>query len=229
MLAATLTLQAILTPLTPVLLTASDMAEDLTIPDDIRDQVRMISRNVALEARLIGDLLDLTRIARGKLRLTLESVDAHELVRHAEEIVRSDMADRTLDLSLHLEASRYLPRADSTRLHQVFWNLLKNAVKFTPDGGKVTVRSWNPANDLLCVSVHDSGRGIGPGMLGRIFSTLRSGRPKRQTLFRRAGPWLAISKAIVELHGGHLTAGSQGEDKGSLFKVELPISGHLKG
>jgi signal transduction histidine kinase len=101
----------------------------------------MVCRNVELEARLIDDLLDLTRIGRGKLRLHLRKSDAHKLLNHAMEIVRDEISARQLNLSVELNASDHTVLADESRLQQVFWNLLKNASKFTPRQGAVMVRS----------------------------------------------------------------------------------------
>ena len=132
------------TPLTPVLIWAGGMAKEPGLPPEIEEGLRMVCRNVELEARLIDDLLDLTRITRGKLQLQLRESDVHDLLRHAMDIVREDIASRQLNLSVELDAGDHHVLADSSRLQQVFWNLLKNASKFTPERGVVTIRTFNP-------------------------------------------------------------------------------------
>src|SRR5438270_3506736 len=121
------------TPLNPILLWADDVLRHGDVPPDLVDGLRMVCRNVELEARLIDDLLDLTRIARGKLQLQLQRVDAHDLVRHAMEIVRGDVNSRRLAHSMTLEARAHHVMVDPPRLQQVFWNVLRNACKFTPE------------------------------------------------------------------------------------------------
>lgn len=209
------------TPLNPVLMVASELVNDPAIPDRIRTDLRMIQRNIGLEARLIDDLLDLTRISRGMLQIHLETVDTHSLLHHAEEIIRADMAGRKLDFRLHLEAAHSFVQADPTRLQQVFWNLLKNAVKFTPDRGSIRVRTSNPNPGRLKIAVEDTGRGIQPEILERIFDAFDQGDLGGRHAFGGLGLGLSISKALVRLHGGCLKASSEGKDKGAVFTVEM--------
>ena len=129
------------TPLTPILATATAMLDDPDTPAAFRSVLEMIRRNVALEARLIDDLLDLTRIRGGKLHLERAVIDAHELIHQVVEICREDLRSKGLRLVLDLAARRHHVDADPTRLQQVLWNLIKNAIKFTPPGGTITVRS----------------------------------------------------------------------------------------
>src|SRR6476469_3777821 len=150
------------TPLTPILIWAGGMVNDPSLSPEIDEGLRMVCRNVELEARLIDDLLDLTRIARGKLRLNLRKSNAHDLLGHAMEIVRDEISSRKLKLAVDLEARDHLVLADESRLQQVFWNLLKNASKFTPGQGAVTVRTHNPQPRALCVEISDTGIGIEP-------------------------------------------------------------------
>lgn len=208
------------TPLTPVLMWAGGMLDDYDLREDVRDGLRMIARNVELEARLIDDLLDLTRIARGKLQLHLQNVDVHEVLRHAVEIVREGNCPPGLDLQLELSATRNQLRADSTRLQQVFWNLLRNACKFTPPDGRVAVRSENGADGFLTITVSDTGRGIPMEGLGKIFDAFEQVGERREGL----GLGLAISKAIVDLHGGSIRAESAGLGHGAQFVVQLPAA-----
>ncbi|HEY2291940.1 MAG TPA: ATP-binding protein [Thermoanaerobaculia bacterium] len=213
------------TPLTPVLAVLSGLQENPQVPDDVRPQLAMMRRNVELEARLIDDMLDLTRIARGKLELRREVADLRQVVDHALQTARADLFDKGLRLSLDLEEVDYSVWADTPRLTQVFWNLFSNAVKFTPPGGAITVRSWREeaAGPQLVVEVEDTGIGIEPDVLSGIFDAFQQGELAITRRFGGLGLGLAISKAIVELHGGNLSAMSGGRGQGSKFAVRLPV------
>jgi two-component system CheB/CheR fusion protein len=205
------------TPLTPILIWAGGMVNDPSIPPEIDEGLRMVCRNVELEARLIDDLLDLTRIARGKLQLNLRKADAHDLLGHAMEIVRDEISSRKLKLSMELNAADHFVLADAPRLQQVFWNLLKNASKFTPGQGAVTIRTSNPQPQALWIEIIDSGVGIEPQHLEKIFDAFEQGGTRKEGL----GLGLAISKAIVEMHQGSIRAFSDGPGKGSKFVIDL--------
>jgi two-component system CheB/CheR fusion protein len=205
------------TPLTPILIWAGGMANEPGLSPEITEGLKMVCRNVELEARLIDDLLDLTRIARGKLQLHLRKSDAHELLGHAMEIVRNDIDSRELNLSLELNASEHHVLADSSRLQQVFWNVLKNASKFTPDRGAVVVRTFNPKPDALQIEIIDTGVGIGPEHLEKVFDAFEQVGTRREGL----GLGLAISRAIVEMHRGSIRAFSDGAGKGAKFVIDL--------
>jgi PAS domain S-box-containing protein len=214
------------TPLTPVLAVVSGLQENSQVPADVRPQLAMIRRNVELEARLIDDMLDLTRISRGKLELRREVADLRQVVDHALQTARADLFDKGLRLSLDLAEVDYSVWADTPRLTQVFWNLFSNAVKFTPPGGAITVRSWReeaPAGPLLVVEVEDTGIGIEPEVLSGIFDAFQQGELAITRRFGGLGLGLAISKAIVELHGGSLNAASAGRGRGARFSVRLPV------
>ena len=206
------------TPLTPVLIWAGGMAKEPGLSPEIENGLRMVCRNIELEASLIDDLLDLTRIARGKLRLRLRESDAHDLLGHAMEIVRADIASRQLNLSIQLSADDHQVLADSSRLQQVFWNVLKNASKFTPARGAVTVRTFNPKPQVLKIEISDTGVGIEPEHLEKVFGAFEQVGTRREGL----GLGLAISKAIVEMHSGTIRAESEGLGKGAKFSIELP-------
>jgi signal transduction histidine kinase/CHASE3 domain sensor protein/ActR/RegA family two-component response regulator len=216
------------TPLTPVLATVSNLESQGRIPAGLRSEMAMIRRNVELEARLIDDLLDLTRIARGKLELTREISDTRAVLEHAIQICWGQGgAEGRLSLRLDFQAADYRVWADASRLTQVFWNLLNNAVKFTPAGGTVTVRSWNEGGGearWLVLEVADTGIGIEPEMLPRIFNAFEQGNRSVTRQFGGMGLGLAVSKAIVELHGGSLAVGSLGRGKGATFTLRLPMA-----
>lgn len=208
------------TPLMPVLTTVLGLEEHEELPESLRPQLQLIRRNVELETRLIDDLLDLTGIARGKLRLHYETVDAHVLLRAALEICSPEMQAKGLHVEVELNASLVSLAADPARLQQIFWNLLKNAVKFTPGGGRIVVRTRNPNPHQLEIEVHDDGMGIEPDLLPRIFDAFEQGERLR---FGGLGLGLAITKALVELHKGRITAASAGREEGSTFLIALPI------
>lgn len=205
------------TPLTPILIWAGGMVNDPSLPPEIDEGLKMVCRNVELEARLIDDLLDLTRIARGKLQLHLRKSDAHDLLGHAMEIVRDEISSRKLKLSVELNADDHFVLADAPRLQQVFWNLLKNASKFTPGQGAVTIRTSNPEPQALWIEISDTGIGIEPQHLEKIFDAFEQGGTRREGL----GLGLAISKAIVEMHRGSIRAFSDGPGKGAKFVIDL--------
>ena len=208
------------TPLNPVLLWADGVLNQPGLDPEIEQGLRMVCRNIELEARLIDDLLDLTRIARGKLQLRLQPADAHELVRHAIEIVRADLDSRHIQLSVALEATPHQVNVDPPRLEQVFWNILRNACKFTSDGGAISIRSYNSAPNSITVEMTDNGVGIEPEFLEKIFAAFEQLEMRREGL----GLGLAISKAIVEMHGGSIRAQSEGQGKGATFAVTLPAA-----
>lgn len=209
------------TPLTPVLMSASAMEGDATLAPEQREQLAMMRRNVELEARLIDDLLDLTRISRGKLELHRSAADIHSLLAHTEEIIRTDSREKGVAVTFDLSASEHVVLGDAARLHQVFWNMLKNAIKFTPAGGQITVRTTNPARGRIRVEVADNGVGIEPAFLPSVFGAFVQGDRKAAGATSGLGLGMSISKTIVELHGGTIRAESAGIGKGASFTVEL--------
>ncbi|HSU67445.1 MAG TPA: response regulator [Tepidisphaeraceae bacterium] len=211
------------TPLTPVLSTVQAMESDPDLPTEFRGSLEMIRRNVELEARLIDDLLDLTRIARGKIELHLQPLDVHALLRNALEICYDELRGKRQQLLLQFEAKQHFVQADSARLQQVFWNLIKNAIKFTPEGGRITIRSSNERAGIVRVEVRDSGIGIEPQLLPQIFNAFEQGERSITRRFGGLGLGLAISKALMDMQGGDLRADSAGKDKGSVFVASMPV------
>ncbi|MFL6293791.1 MAG: ATP-binding protein [Thermoanaerobaculia bacterium] len=211
------------TPLTPVLALVSGLEGDGRL-SDVADRLAMIRRNVELEARLIDDLLDLTRIARGRLELQRSVCDVRGLVEHAIQICCAEScAAGRLRVVTDLAAEEHRVWGDASRLMQIFWNLLRNAVKFTAEGGTIRVRTWNEGTDLL-VEVTDTGVGIEPGSLPHIFEAFSQGTSARGKP-GGLGLGLSISKAVADLHGGRITAVSPGYGKGATFRVHLPAGG----
>lgn len=207
------------TPLTPVLATALELENEPDVRPDVRESLQMIRRNVELEARLIDDLLDLTRIDRGKVQLNFEIVDAHTLLQNALEICQPEIDRKHLRPSLDLSAKKVHMRADPARLQQIFWNLINNAVKFTPSNGQITITTTNDAGGELCVEIADTGMGIQPEALPKIFDAFEQGG---RTQLGGLGLGLAISKTLVEAHKGTITARSDGRNKGSKFALVFP-------
>jgi PAS domain S-box-containing protein len=207
------------TPLAPVLVTLGTLARH-DIPDWMTPAIRMIRRNVELEARLIDDLLDITRIVRGKLRLEREVVDAHAIVNEVVGLCADEMRTSGVDLALDLRAASHHLHTDPVRLRQVMWNVLRNAVQHNPSGGRIVIRSKNDRSRRLTLTVHDTGAGMPPELLARLFTPFAQGEraPSTRT---GLGLGLAICKGIVEAHGGRISASSEGPGKGSTFTLEL--------
>jgi PAS domain S-box-containing protein len=217
------------TPLTPVLAVISKLEGDSRLPADVLADLARARRNVELEALLIDDILDLTRIAQGRLALRRQGTDVHQLLEQAIQICceESAVAGR-LEVERDFAAGALRLLADPVRLTQVFWNLLNNAVKFTPPGGRIAVRSRReeaaPDGPQLLIEVADTGIGIDAGSLGSIFGAFDQGQPDISRRYGGLGLGLAISKAIVELHGGTLAAHSAGKDRGTTLAIRLPLA-----
>lgn len=210
------------TPLTPVLTTAQMLEADPVLSDDHREMARTIRRNAELEARLIDDLLDLNRIARNKLDLHLTTVDAHEKVGHVLRGCRDEIAAKGLSVTADFAADAHHVRADPARFEQIVWNVLKNAVKFTPAGGRVTVRTANAGDGRIRIEVADTGIGIAPDVLPKVFDAFEQGGREITRQFGGLGLGMAITKALVGMHGGTVHAASEGTGKGARFTVEFP-------
>lgn len=217
------------TPLNPVLLIASEAASDRSLPEPVREDFETIVRNITLEARLIDDLLDLTRIAHDKLTLEFGWQDAHALLRRVLAAMQVEVKGKNISLKESFAELPAMVKGDEVRLQQVFFNLLKNALKFTAEGGTVTVTTRIPETfpKSLLIEVTDTGIGLTPGELSRIFSPFAQGEHSengRGNRFGGLGLGLAISRKIIDLHGGDISARSQGRDRGATFVVRLPLA-----
>jgi PAS domain S-box-containing protein len=209
------------TPLVPIL-TGTQLLEMVPdLPEQVTSVLSMIRRNVALEARLIDDLLDVTSIERGKLTLTMHPVDVHDVLRAAIETTRGDIEAKNLRLDLMLDARNSVVNADASRLQQVFWNLIRNAVKFTPSGGVLSL-STTQHDHAVRVVVRDTGIGINESALTRIFTPFEQADPSISSDFGGLGLGLAIAFGLVQKHGGDLRAASDGPNRGAEFTVSLP-------
>jgi PAS domain S-box-containing protein len=210
------------TPLTPALAAVSYMEENAEkLPKEFVEDVRLIKRNVKLQARLIDDLLDLTRITCGKLRLDVEICDAHTVIRNAIEIANSAIESKKLKVSTKFNAKEYHISADCIRLQQVFWNLINNSVKFTSPGGQIAIHTFNDDRGCFHFEITDNGIGIEPDRLASLFTPFEQADPSVTRQFGGLGLGLAISKHLVALHHGSIEVESRGRSFGSTFKVTL--------
>ena len=228
------------TPLTPVLIATSSLLEqgDGSLDPSVRSILEMVRRNVELESRLIDDLLDVSRIARGQLVLDLKTVDVHLAIRDCVEICRDETSAAGLDVVLDLAAVEHHVSGDHARLMQVVWNLVRNAARFTPGGGRLSICTSNapgpapgdeqgpgsggpgPASGLI-VDFIDTGIGIDPAIQDHIFEPFYQGDADFRRRPEGLGLGLAISRSIAEAHGGRLSLQRPGAGTGSTFRLEL--------
>jgi signal transduction histidine kinase len=215
------------TPLNPVLLLASDSAENPELPAEIRELFATIRNNVELEARLIDDLLDITRITHGKLLINMEWVDLHAVLREAIATVQSELDQKQITLTLRLSEEQAVTKGDAVRLQQIFWNVLKNAVKFNSKGGKITVEtSIFAEGKKIAVKIIDTGIGLTAHEINRIFNAFSQGDHagnEDSHRFGGLGLGLTICRMLVELHSGGIHATSAGRGQGATFVIELPL------
>lgn len=209
------------TPLTPLIALLQDLAADPRRSVEDLEAFAIMRRNLDLEIHLIDDLLDVTHITGGKVQLCRAMIDVHLCLQRAVGICQADIDGKGLHLTIGLDAPRHFVDADAGRLQQVFWNLIKNAVKFTPTGGQITILTRCDQASNLTIEFRDTGIGIESWPLGRIFDPFfQVGHSLRQRT-GGLGLGLAICKGITEAHGGTLTAASAGLGKGTTFRVEL--------
>jgi signal transduction histidine kinase len=209
------------TPLTPVISTLESLETEPAQTEDTRSALAMIRRNIELETRLIDDLLDFTRIARDKMQLRFAPVDAHLAISSVVKICRAEADSKKLRVRLNLRANTHHVAADAAKFQQIIWNLLKNAIKFTPDAGEIAISSSNPSPEVLTISVRDTGIGMEPEVMQRIFDPFEQGNRSFERRFGGLGLGLAISKSLAQAHGGTLTAQSDGRNRGSTFLLSM--------
>ena len=209
------------TPLTPVIAALDALKTEPLESDETKEALAMIRRNIDLESQLIDDLLDLTRITSDKLQLQLEPLDAHQAITNVLEMCESELNGKQLHLTLDLRAENHHVVADAPKFQQIIWNLLKNAIKFTGEKGAITVSSSNQAPQSLTIRVTDTGIGIEPEMMGRIFNRFEQGDRSFQRRYGGLGLGLTISKSLAEAHGGTLVAESAGRDRGASFSLGM--------
>jgi two-component system CheB/CheR fusion protein len=213
------------TPLTPVLGAAAMLeSRRAALPEDVFRLITLIRKNAELEARLIDDLLDLTRINRGKLALYMEPTDAHETIHDVIRACESDAEARQLRVDLQLGATEHNVLADQARFRQVIWSLVKNAIKYSHPGGQIVLRTCNEQEGKLSVDVTDEGIGIDRELLPRLFNAFEQGASELARPFGGLGLGLAIGKALIEAQGGTVQAASAGQERGSTFTVKIPLA-----
>ena len=209
------------TPLTPVAMIADELCERADLPAQVRQQLQTVREGVITELRLIGDLLDLTRASVGKLSLARSNTDLHVPLAMAIAACRNAADARGIVISTELGARDPQINGDPTRLQQIFWNLIRNAIKFTPDGGRIGIRTADERPGQILIEICDNGIGIDPSRLSSIFNAFEQGGPDIAARFGGLGLGLAISQMLVEAHGGSIEAFSEGADRGARFSVRL--------
>ncbi len=210
------------TPLMPAMIAASYLSENEKLAPELREDVMAILRNVQLEAQLIDDLLDVTRITHGKIEVHHEVVDVHGLLENAHQIVKSDITAKAIDFAVDLQAANHHIWADPVRIQQVFWNLMNNAVKFTPENGRIRVHSYNKGNQFV-FEISDTGIGVEPERQASIFEPFHQGERSITRRFGGLGLGLTISRTLLDLHGGTITVESAGQNKGTTFRIFLDL------
>jgi PAS domain S-box-containing protein len=211
------------TPLAPILAAVAMLRQDQRLDADVQGLLEMVDRNVTTEARLIDDLLDMTRIERGEIHLDRLPIELGAIIDHAVEVCRPTAIAGNILLGVDRPDEPLIVDADASRLQQVFWNLLRNAIKFSPEGSRVQVRCHRLNDRRVAVEIRDSGVGIDPELLPRVFNAFQQGDKDQVRKFGGLGLGLAISKTIVDLHEGTIVASSAGEGHGATFSVELPL------
>ena len=210
-------------PLTPVLALADLNADDPEASEEQREDWATVARNVQWEAKLIEDLLDVTRIGRGKISFHRETLDLHALL---STLTAPDTGTaKNLSLSLELDATHHHVFGDPARLGQVFANLLNNAAKFSLEGGRIILRTSSGDQGRVRVEVVDDGIGIDPALLPKVFEAFEQGEGQTNRVYGGLGLGLAIAKNFVEAHGGTIRVESAGRGRGATFAVELKTIG----
>jgi signal transduction histidine kinase len=210
------------TPLSPALLIAASMARDAKLPDEARENLSLIERSIHFQSRLINDLLDLSRIENNKLSLQLQVVDLHHLLQDCLRMCEADLKKKVIKVSVELQAGNYSMVGDPLRLHQIFCNLIKNAAKFTPIGGSLSIASSNTSPEWIRLVVQDNGIGATADVIARIFEPFeQAGRVGDS---QGLGLGLTICKGLTQAHGGRISASSDGPNMGMKFTLEFPVT-----
>ena len=197
-------------------------------PESTATAIEAIERSTSLQAQLIEDILDVSRIVTGKMRLKEEEVDLKRVLDQSLEMVHHTAREREIELTTTIDGDVPTILGDPGRLQQVCWNLLSNAIKFTPDGGKVNARLWRE-EDQIRITVQDSGQGISREFLPFVFDRFRQANSTESRPHGGLGLGLAIVKHLTELHGGTVRADSEGAGRGASFTVSLPMARTPKG
>lgn len=213
------------TPLTPVLAALDALKTESPPPAELKETLAMMRRNIELESQLIDDLLDLTRITKDKLQLQFEFVDAHQAISNVVEMCALEAKEKQLQMRFDLRAGDFHVMADPAKFQQIIWNLLKNAIKFTGENGAITISSTNLQPNIMTIGISDTGIGIEPDLMARIFNPFEQGERSFQRRFGGLGLGLAISKSLAQAHGASLIARSDGRDRGATFLLAIKTAG----
>lgn len=210
------------TPLTSILGWATLLQIGERDPESLEVAIQSIEQSAKLQARLVEDLLDVSRLTAGALNVSFAEVELDRLILRAIDSIRPTAQAKGVAIHHDLCPERIVVSGDEARLHQVCWNVLSNAVKFTAPGGEIRLRCV-PGETAVTIEVRDTGRGIAPEFLPRVFERFSQADGSATRSDAGLGLGLAIAKQIVEVHGGTITAESEGPDRGATFRVDLPI------
>jgi CheY-like chemotaxis protein/two-component sensor histidine kinase len=210
------------TPLNAILGWATILTDAAVTPEELAQGIEVIERNARAQAQLIEELLDMSRIINGKLRLDVQAVDLQIVISEAIESLRPAAEAKGIRLAKVLDPKGATITGDPNRLQQVLWNLLSNAVKFTPKGGRIQV-FLRRVNSHVDIGVVDSGQGIAPDFLPQLFTRFSQADTSIGRQYGGLGLGLALVKSLVELHGGSVTASSEGLGQGATFIISLPL------
>jgi len=216
------------TPLNAIVGWSAMMRRGSLDKDREQDAIEIIERNAKAQAQLIDDILDVSRIVSGKLRLDLKPTQLHEIVSTAVDSIRPLADAKSIRLKMHLDRDAGPVSGDSDRLQQIVWNLLSNAVKFTPARGEIEISLIN-AGERVEIIVGDTGQGIAPDVLPHIFDRFRQADSSKTRRHGGLGLGLAIVHHLVQLHDGTVTAHSNGHDRGSEFRIVIPCIVYAAG
>eukprot|EP01117_Protostelium_nocturnum_P012419 TRINITY_DN4587_c0_g1_i1.p1 TRINITY_DN4587_c0_g1~~TRINITY_DN4587_c0_g1_i1.p1 ORF type:complete len:1029 (+),score=323.46 TRINITY_DN4587_c0_g1_i1:208-3087(+) len=210
------------TPLAPVLLLVEELNAKKFEDKEVKELLKTIHQNIKTEIHLIDDLLDFMKLSKGKMTFKTELVDAVPVIESAFQVIKEDGEEKGLKLNFEVKASNHHVEANTTKLQQIVWNLLRNAIKFTPREGNISVILENPHKDMLKITVKDSGIGIDKEVLSSIFEPFNQGDLTKDHQYGGLGLGLNIAFGLTRLHNGTLRAESEGPNKGSSFIVEIP-------
>ena len=209
------------TPLNAILGWAATLTRHAVEDETKAQAIRVIERNAHAQARLVDDILDFSGMVQARLQIRTQTVALAPIVREAVETIKLPATAKEIALEIALDDESVV-RGDADRLRQIAWNLLTNAVKFTPQGGRIGVRQWRDGRHVR-LQVRDTGIGIDPAFLPHVFGPFRQADATMTRTHGGLGLGLAIVRHLTELHGGTITADSAGLDRGSVFTLELPV------
>lgn len=210
------------TPLTPISLIADSLESDPDLPEYFLPQIKVIKRNIALEASIVDELLDLTRIERGKLELNKREFDLRDLLAQLVESMRHEAAEKEIRLTAKFPQQAVMIDADRSRLAQAFSNVIQNALKFTPVHGEVTV-SLHGKEEIATIEIIDTGIGLSSDVIQRIFDPFEQGEKSVTRKYGGLGLGLSIAKNIIELHNGTISAANRENGSGAVFRISLAV------